>query len=139
MYIFFLIFLLIIAIFLESTLIHLPLTLIVLLIFLIRLGRSWILIFALFSGILLDVLFLRPIGQTSIFLSLFLFLVLLYEQKYELKTIVFAVLTAGIGSGIYLFLFGSVNFIFQICVNIILAIALFVILSKIELWTKVKK
>jgi len=130
---------LLLAIFLESTLIQLPLTLIVLLLFLIRLGRSWILIFALFAGILLDTLFLRPVGQSSIFFVLFLFLVLLYEQKYELRTAIFTCLMACIGAGLYLILFGSTLFFLQIAASVFLGVALFYISSRMELLWSMNK
>src|SRR5689334_21830140 len=91
---------------LEATIIQLPLTLLLLLVITIFYRSEWSFIFAIAIGIILDSLLFRPIGETSLFFCVFLFLVFLYEQKFELKTPAFGVFMSLFGSLFYFLLFG---------------------------------
>lgn len=94
--------LLIFVIFTELTYTDLPLTLIFILILAVMKRGEWIFILAFFAGIILDIFSLRSLGQTSIFFLLFVFLVLMYERKYEISTLPFVMITSFFGSFFYL-------------------------------------
>ena len=86
----------------EGMITSLPLVLIFLLCLMVMKRAEWIFLLALASGIVLDMVRIRPIGTTSILLILFVFLVLLYERKYETATIPFVAGATLIGSFIFL-------------------------------------
>ena len=50
---------------------------------------------------MLDALLLNPMGTTSLFLAIFLFIVLLYDKKYDIQTFPFVFLASFTGSLIY--------------------------------------
>jgi cell shape-determining protein MreD len=87
----------ILALLLEVTVVRLPLVLFLLLIIFVRKKNPEIFVFALFIGILLDILNLQRIGITSMFFLALLFLVHLYDRKYEINTLPF-VLISCVGS-----------------------------------------
>jgi len=87
----------ILALLLEVTVVRLPLVLFLLLILFVRKKNPEIFVFALFIGILLDILNLQRIGITSMFFLALLFLVHLYDRKYEINTLPF-VLISCVGS-----------------------------------------
>src|SRR5579859_116016 len=104
--VFFLFFLLIIATFLEGTVTTLPLVLICLLCLTIFFRNLYLFIAAFFVGILLDAFALRELGETSIFFLLLIFLILLYQRKYEINSYPFVLIASFVGSLLYLLLFG---------------------------------
>lgn len=98
----------------ESTFISLPLSLIVLLIFTIFWQDEVVFLFAISSGFIVDALLFRSLGSTGIFYVLFLGLVLLYRQKFEIQTFPFALVFSLVGCLGYLLFFGSTNLFFQL-------------------------
>lgn len=80
--------------FIEGTLIFLPLTLVLLV-----LRRSIILAF--FSGLLLDVLQVRPLGVTSLFFLVILAAITLYKKKLSIENPVFVSLVVFVSSFVY--------------------------------------
>src|SRR3990167_2245731 len=63
--------------------------------------KTWIFPMAFLAGLVLDVLLLNPLGGTSIFLVILLFVVLLYDKKFDIQTFPFVFLASFIGSLIY--------------------------------------
>jgi hypothetical protein len=102
----FLFLLLIISLFLEGTLASLPLVFVCLLCLTIVLRSSVLFLVAFLAGILLDVFALRSVGETSMFLLGAIFLLFLYQRKYEINSYPFVLLASFIGSLLYLFFFG---------------------------------
>jgi hypothetical protein len=102
-------FFLIISIFLEGTVTTLPLVLICLVILTIFMRNLFLFILAFLAGIFLDGFALRSIGQASIFLLLIVFLLLLYQRKYEINSYPFVLIASFAGSLAYLLVFGYGN------------------------------
>lgn len=92
------------ALVVEGALSTIPLTFIVLLTFLILKRQMFIFYLAFISGIFLDLMSVREVGITSAyFLTVFL-AVLLYESKFETRTLPFVALASFLGSLGFLFL-----------------------------------
>jgi hypothetical protein len=120
---------------LEGTITTLPLVLISFLILMIFLRLKFLFWIALFSGILLDVFLQRPLGATSLILIIFLFVIVLYENKFEASTNYFILITAFLGSLIYLFLLGVQHFLIQSVAASLLALGVF----KLLIYSEIKK
>jgi hypothetical protein len=119
----------------EGTITTLPLVLIAFLILMIFLRAKFLFWLALICGILLDIFQLRVFGLTSLLLVVFLFIVFLYEKKFESSTGYFILLATFIGSIIYLSLL-NINYVFfQSLLASILAFVVF----KILIISEVKK
>jgi cell shape-determining protein MreD len=89
----------------EIILTSTPLILLMLLNFFVLEKKEWIFLVAFFSGIIFDVLSLRIIGGTSIFLITVLFLISLYERKFETSNVYFVFAASFISGAIYLTIF----------------------------------
>lgn len=96
---------LLIAIVCESSVIPLPFVYLFLLISFIIKQDPGILFQAFIAGLFLDILFLRPIGLTSSILLLCLLFIFLYERKFEIQTMQFVMLAAGLGALLYALIF----------------------------------
>ena len=116
---------LIFAFVLESTITTLPLMLICLLCFAIVRRDMIVFLIAFFVGIWFDIATVHPVGITSLFFLLFIFLVFLYQRKYEIDSYPFVVMAAFIGSGLFLFMFGYENILIKSGISAFLAMLLF--------------
>jgi cell shape-determining protein MreD len=112
----------ILALLLEGVLTTLPLTLVFLLTYIILRKEESIFLIAFVAGIILDMQALRPLGQSSIVLILILFTVLLYERKYEIRSLPFIIFATFFASLLYVFVFGYSHIFWQasICTTIAL-------------------
>ena len=99
--------LLLASIFLESTIITVPLTLLIIIFSAVTLKNNDVFILAFISGLLLDILTLGTIGLTSAFFVSFVMLIFLYQKKFEIESLSFVSMSAFIGSIVYLFLTNS--------------------------------
>lgn len=125
---YFLLFILLLcAITLESTIIQLPLVLLVLLIFTIVFQDEWIFSVGIFSGFVLDALQFRIVGSSSLFFLVFLLLVFLYERKFELRSVWFVLIMSGVGSLLFFVLFGSSILVMQTLMSVLMGLILFTI------------
>ena len=89
-------------------------------------------------GLFLDLLNLRYLGQTSLFLVILVLLIWLYEKKFETKTVTFVLISSFFGSLIYLKIFEG-NFMFLTAlVNSMFAFLLFKILIQSEILKQVQ-
>lgn len=120
--------LLIIAIFLEGSVISLPLVLVFLLCLAIwkRDGIAFPIAFA--AGLLLDILVVRTIGMSSLFFVVFVFLIFLYQRKYEINSYPFVAFAAFFGSIVFLLIFGYRGWFWQSLISSLIASILFMIL-----------
>lgn len=92
---------------LEGTVTTLPLTLIFLLCLTVMKRQEWIFFLAFVAGLVLDSFALRTLGVSSLFFVSFVFLIQLYQRKYETATMQFVVLASFFGSLWYLISTGS--------------------------------
>lgn len=97
----------------------------ILLIFLAFGRKAWIFFPAFFGGIVLDLMLFRFLGATSLFLTTFLFLIFLYEKKFEIYTLPFVSIVSFAGSALYLMIFGYNYVLQQALVSSLIAILLF--------------
>ena len=96
---------------LEGTVTTIPLVFIFMLCLTVIKKAEWLFPLALFSGIILDILTVRTIGLTSAILIISIFLILLYERKYEIDTIPFVFFASFLGSFIFMQLVGHPSII----------------------------
>lgn len=104
--------LLFLSIFLQTSITTIPIVLDVILIFYILNRKSWVFLLAFASGIFLDSLTVRSLGQSSIFFLSFLFIATLYERKFEIASSYFVFFASFLGSLFFLKIFDS-DYIFQ--------------------------
>lgn len=95
--------------------------------------KSRVFFLALGLGLFLDLISIRPLGYTGLVLIIFVFLIRLYERKFETQTVAFVFISSFLGSLVYLMIFGYNNVLIQSLVNALATILLFrffVILNK---------
>lgn len=109
----------IVVFFLELVLTSVPLIFIMLLNLFIFSKKEWVFILAFTAGIFFDILSLRNLGYTSMFYVSSLFLVSLYERKFETSTIYFIFIMSVILSAVYLILFGGFSILESIFSGIV--------------------
>lgn len=113
------------ALLLQGTLTSVPLVLVTLLCLIIVRPDSYAFAAAFVAGIFLDVFALRQVGITSIFLLFFVFLILLYQRKYEIHSYPFVLAASFIGSLVFLSVFGYANVLGHAALSVIAAFFLF--------------
>jgi len=123
------IFFLIIAEVLESSITTLPLTLLILVFAGVVTRSNNIFLLAFFAGLALDFLSFRTIGISSIYFVSFVFLIFLYQKKFEIQTLHFIIIFSFLGSLFYLILTGINNFFIQSVFSAILSSLSFFIFS----------
>lgn len=129
---FLLLVLLIISIFLEGTVTTLPLVLVCLLCLTIYKRGTVVFPIAFLAGLLLDLLLVRTIGPSSLFFIIFVFLILLYQRKYEINSYPFVAAAGFLGSAIFLLLFSNGNWFWQAVISSVIAIVFFGTLRKLR-------
>lgn len=97
------------AIILEASITTLPFLFLVLLSLTVLFRSNIVFLYAFSFGLLIDLLTLRPLGQTSAILVFLLFLVLLYQRKFEIDTSYFVLAASFFGSLGFLLLVGYTN------------------------------
>ncbi len=126
--------LLTIALCLEASLTTIPFIFLVLLCQTVLLRKEWLFIYAFIFGIFLDIVLFRTVGISSGFYLIFLFLVILYQSKFEIATGYFVFIASLIGSLIFLFLSGHTHLIIvQVIVSAIIGLVLFKTFQKTNL------
>lgn len=120
------------ALILESTFTTVPLLFTVLTVYTIFKKQTRFFYAGFAGGIILDSLTVRVLGSSSAFFVIWLYLILLYDKKYEIRSSLFVCLSIFIGSTLYLYIF-KYNYIF---LNALIAsaagIVLYLILKKTE-------
>ncbi len=122
---FFFIAALLLALLFEGTVTTLPLVLIVLLCLTISRRDAIVFPVAFFVGIILDILTVQTIGVSSLFFTVILFMILLYQHKYEINTYPFVAAAAFLGSLGFLLLLGRGNFLLDSIINMFVALLFF--------------
>jgi cell shape-determining protein MreD len=118
---------LLVAVFIENTVTTLPIVFVLLLFFSLMKKRQLVFALAFITGIILDIFALRPIGVTSIYLLIFLFLAVQYERKFHITSISFIVAASFVGSFLYLVLFGYHAVIIQTIISVLLSALLYIL------------
>lgn len=121
--------LLFIAVLLESTVVMLPITFIILLCQMVVFTNSAILIWAFFTGIILDASLLHILGARSLFFLILLAIIFLYQRKFEIQRFWFVFIFSFFGSLFYGWLF-EYSFIFPpALVSAVLSICVFSVMQ----------
>lgn len=115
---------------LEGTITTIPVSLVVLILIAIKAERTTGLGIAFTSGIFLDLLRVRVVGQTSLLLVTFLFFIFLYERKYEINTLPFVVVATFAGSMIYGLLFQLPLIVISSFITVVIAVFGFFLLTR---------
>jgi cell shape-determining protein MreD len=105
----------------EGVLTTLPLTLVFLLCLTVMKRQEWIFLLAFLAGMLLDIFTFRAVGMTSLFFVTYIFLLLIYQRKYETATMPFVVIASFFGSICYLLLIGMASFWLQSIISTLIA------------------
>lgn len=87
--------------------------------------KSWIFSVAFGLGLFLDLISMRVLGYTGLVFIIFIFLVKLYERKFETQTLTFVFISTLLGSFVYLTIFGYQAILLQSCVSALIAVLLF--------------
>ncbi len=115
------------AVFLESSITTLPLVLSIILFSSVVLRKNEVFLLSFISGLFLDILAFTTIGLSSLYLVLFVFVIFLYEKKFEIETLYFVGLFSFLGSAGYLFLIGSKGGLIQASVMTLITALSFLI------------
>ena len=111
-------------------LLTLPLPLLLLLTAAVVVKKTWIFPIALLTGLLLDIFLLNPLGKTSLFFVIFIFIILLYDKKFDIQTFHFVFLASFIGSLTYFIAFQVSNILTQALISAIITTLLFWALAR---------
>lgn len=87
--------------------------------------KSRVFFLALGLGLFLDLISIRTLGYTSLILIIFVFLIRLYERKFETQTTLFVFISTFLGSLVYLKIFNYQQIFLQSLINSFLAILFF--------------
>lgn len=87
--------------------------------------KSRVFLLALGLGLFADLISVRVLGYSSLMLTIFVFLIRLYERKFETQTIPFVFIATFLGSLIYLRIFDYQNIFLQSLVNSFFAVLFF--------------
>jgi len=118
------------SLFLESSITTLPLVFLTLLCFAVLTRKDWIFVIAFIAGLALDVLSFRLLGQSSLYFILYIFLVFLYERKFEISTKYFIFIASFLGSFGFLIIFSYNNVVLQSLISSIIGVLIFSIFSR---------
>jgi hypothetical protein len=87
--------------------------------------KSWVFFLALGLGLYLDLIAIRPLGSSSLVMTIFVFTLFLYEKKFETKTTIFVFLSTFLGSILYLWLFEYKIIFLQALINAFFEVLIF--------------
>lgn len=128
----FLIILILLSILLQSSVVTLPLLLLFFLNVAVVSKKTWIFPVSFLTGLVLDILLLNPLGKTSLFFLIFLFIILLYDKKFDIQTFPFVFLSSFIGSFAYFIAFQVPNLFMQALVGAAISTLSFWILIQLN-------
>jgi cell shape-determining protein MreD len=118
---------------LESSVTTLPLVFLTLLCLAVLIRKEWIFAVAFLAGLVLDVFSFRLPGQSSLYFIVYIFLVFLYQRKFEIATKYFIFAASFFGSLIFLIIFSYNNLFLQSLISSIIGVLIFAILSKFQI------
>jgi hypothetical protein len=106
---------------------QMPFLVIALLVSVMFFESLWLLFLAIGIGLILDALYFRSMGETSIFLVGVLGVVYLYNQRFNTRSIAFVGVVSVVVSGAYALFFGQPDIFFQMIGGGLLSCLLFFI------------
>lgn len=95
--------------------------------------NEWVFVLAFLGGLILDASAVRFLGSSSLFLTCWLFFILLYERKYEIYTIPFVLAASFFGVFSYLWFFGYSDIFIQSIAGTLIDCALFILFRRIDI------
>lgn len=117
---------------LEASVTTLPLVFLTLLCLAILVRKEWIFATAFVAGLVLDALSFRLLGQSSLYFIVYIFLVFLYQRKFEIATKYFIFASSFCGSLGFLLFFSYENALLQSLISSVIAVLIFTVLSKLK-------
>jgi hypothetical protein len=87
--------------------------------------KSWVFFLALGLGLFLDLIMMRILGYSSLILTILVFLVFLYERKFEIQTAAFVFISTFLGSLLYLKIFDFQQIFLQSLINALFTVIFF--------------
>lgn len=121
---------LIISILLEATVTTLPLVLLTLLFLAVVFKSSDVYLIAFISGLFLDLFTLGRFGVSSLYFTVFVFLIYTYQRKFEIENIYFTLLFGFFGSFFYLLITGAQSLVLQSLVSTAIICTSFIVHGK---------
>lgn len=115
-----------------GTLTTIPMIVAVIICFTVVFKNPWVFIAAILGGLFTDIFFLRTLGSTSLFLVIFVFMIFLYQRRFEIQTMPFVFIGTFLGSVIYLKIFGYDQIFLQSIASSLLAIFLFKVFGRFD-------
>ncbi|MBI3985001.1 MAG: hypothetical protein HY344_03625 [Candidatus Levybacteria bacterium] len=126
-----LIILLFIALILENSITTIPFTIAILVVSTVIFRDYSIFLLFFIFGIFLDILSFSQIGLSSLFFTFLVFLILIYEKKFEIYNRYFIAFATALSSLTFLLLFQRGNVIIQSLVSMLISLVLFEIFKKL--------
>ena len=80
---------------------------------------------AFLGGLFIDLLMVRALGETSLFLMIYTFMIYLYQRRFEIQTIPFVLIGSFVGSVGYLLIFQYDHVLWQAVANALIALLVF--------------
>lgn len=114
---------------LERTVFNFPFVFDMILVLYVIAKKPWVFAAGFFAGLVLDIIYVRPFGAFELFFLTALFLVFLYERKYEIQTREFVFFFLLLGGLVYYKLFGSGFLIFMSFINAVIGVLIFNLLG----------
>ncbi len=114
------------AILLEADITTLPLVLLIILFASVVIKKNEMFALAFFSGLILDIMSFGRIGLSSLYFTLFVFIIFLYQKKFEIETLHFVAIFSFFGSLGYLWIEGVSYFFLQSLFATIIVISSFI-------------
>lgn len=122
--------LLLISLVLEASITTLPLILLVLICITVIYKDYSVFFLALVFGIFLDIFTFKPIGLSSTFFIFIIFLILIYQRKFEITTNYFVFFASFLTSLSFLFLSGNMNIVVQSVISSLIGLLIFNLLLR---------
>ncbi|MCX6783188.1 MAG: hypothetical protein NTZ20_04345 [Candidatus Levybacteria bacterium] len=114
----------------EAMFFQIPITLILLLLLFIFYKETWVFLLALISGIIIDIILVKTIGLTSIAYLSFLFIIILYEKKFEISSRAFIGYFCFFASIVICLILGYSNIIMTSVISSFIGMILYIPLIK---------
>lgn len=124
-------FLLLLSLVLEVSVTTIPLVFLVLLSLTVIYREENLFFFAFLFGILLDLFLVKTLGLSSVYMVFVMFLILIYQRKFEIATNYFVFIASFLGSLGFLFFLGYNNLVvLQSLTSGFLGVLIFILLKK---------
>lgn len=135
----FLVGLIVLSILMEGTVTSLPLVLMSLILLTVFTKSQDVFLIAFLSGVILDILLVRSVGESSVFFLVMLFIVFLYDRKFEIQSLFFVEIITLVGASLYLIIFPSPQIVYQVAAILMLSLCLFLLNKKVLSRAKIKE